>query len=464
MASVDESAAAGADTVEQLLALFEAARNAVMSALLATGRPLKVAQERVAVVPNEEGTGQRSETRIVETNVLELMIRLQVAEALGPWLNQARAVSAHLAATYPDHLLMPLVFPGASPDFVGLSLTDLDPGDPEQWTLAFIVIPAAIGYLMRLPSVDVADGVLAGRIAAEVVDVLSTGGLVARQAIAVAGVSPENDLIECGANRIRTLTALERGDLLDLRQPTRRSTYLGWVPESFWPTHVLEMDRPAGKPNEIGLLPVPKLLLALQLNGATLTGPGGLATYLLPEWLSSARMTKLIPMPRNPGSECLLSVAQFQAACATADRLATYRLDPPEGPSELALHRFGLGCSRSDAADGVLDFVVALEALLLPYDREVRYADLSYRFRLHGALFIADSTLERRTVFSTLRKLYEMRSRLVHGDKYPDPGEILTSAQEARQLAARGLLKAVSNGFPDVASFNRLALGESVEK
>jgi hypothetical protein len=69
----------------------------------------------------------------------------------------------------------------------------------------------------------------------------------------------------------------------------------------------------------------------------------------------------------------------------------------PSPPKDLTLHRFFAGVARKgvtdfhpggadrNAADAVLDFTIALEALLLPYDEKARHGDLGYRFRVHGA-------------------------------------------------------------------------------
>jgi hypothetical protein len=200
--------------------------------------------------------------------------------------------------------------------------------------------------------------------------------------------------------------------------------------------------------------------MALRLHQIDFAGPGVVLTELLPQCLSFGYGSKPVPMPTYPREECAISEAQFAEACGTAKLLSRYPSEHPERSSELALHRFGLGCGRDDPADGLLDFVIALEALLLPYDRQVRFSDLSYRFRLHGAHFISSSPQEMRNIFRSLNKLYDLRSRLVHGRDYPGGDEILTGAKEARGLAARGLLKAVRTGFPDVEEFNRLALGE----
>ena len=430
---------------------------------MASGTPFTAGEPRLTVIPNEDGTGTSSQYVTVESNVLKLVPRPNFAVDLQPWLTRARTIAADLAQRFTEHVPLTLVFPAPGLGLVGLSQDDIRGDDPALWVLGFVVLPGTYWYLTGLPSVANSDQAFAERIAEEALEVLGTGKLMARQAIAVNGLDTQNKELLHGRFRLRPLAPMERGDLIGSLRNDRGAAYLAPLrldvvqPAS----HVLEMDCDAGRPNEIGLLPVPALLTALQLHDVTLSGPGSLVTYLLPEWLSFGRTSRTLPMPSMQNELCVLNQWQFENACSTAERLSSYRIDSPERSSELALHRFGLGCSRSDASDSLIDFVIALEALLLPYDREVRQADLSYRFRLHGALFIADHPHGRRSIFRMLSKLYDFRSRLVHGGDYPDPAETHAASRDARRLAARALLKAVDAGFPDIAFFNRLALGEA---
>jgi Apea-like HEPN len=96
------------------------------------------------------------------------------------------------------------------------------------------------------------------------------------------------------------------------------------------------------------------------------------------------------------------------------------------------------GGSDRNAADAVLDFTIALEALLLPYDENARHGDLSYRFRMHGAHYLVDDPTQRAALVRKLSGIYEMRSRLVHGGKYPSLDEIKAARGDARELARRG--------------------------
>lgn len=100
-----------------------------------------------------------------------------------------------------------------------------------------------------------------------------------------------------------------------------------------------------------------------------------------------------------------------------------------------ALRRFNLGCERPIFEDRLIDFVIALEALLLDSQGE-----LSYRIALRGAALLGDAPTEREDYFIRLRKLYELRSRIVHGDPVEsvlkkisdltDPGQYLILVEE----------------------------------
>jgi len=84
-----------------------------------------------------------------------------------------------------------------------------------------------------------------------------------------------------------------------------------------------------------------------------------------------------------------LTASDLRAVVETAGMLERYDLDRPKSSQDLALHRFVAGIARQNATDAILDFTIALEALLLPYDRNARRGDLGYRFHIHGAHYLA---------------------------------------------------------------------------
>lgn len=446
---------------ERIANLLGVARRRVEAGLRARERVATAIEMRTIVVANDDGSGARSEVAPVEVNVLTSMPPNAFTHELAPWLVEARALAADLANAFVDHVPIAMAFSPPCWTFFGLSHQDIDRDNHQEWVLGFVVIPATHWYLTRLPSDVKEDAALREQIIHDLLTVLGTGNFRARQEIAMEGIRTERNELVSGDNRLRALSPTERGELLEAAPPTthRGAARLSMFTPA-WSTHVLEMDCTAGRANDIGILPVPRLVTALQLHGVVWAGTGVLVTYLLPEWMSSGYLSQPLPTRRRATESTLVTQLTFEHACDTAARLAGYQLDAPERASELALHRFGLGHSRQEPGDGLLDFVIALEALLLPYDREVRFADLAYRFRLHGALFIADHRRERRAIWRTLNSLYDIRSRLVHGNGYPDSKEIASAAKEASSLAARALLKAVRQGFPDAAQFNRTALDE----
>jgi len=269
---------------------------------------------------------------------------------------------------------------------------------------------------------------------------------------------PESDLLSCDGNRLRALTPLECGEIAATRQPVWASSHLGPFSQIVFPTHVLQVDTSTKRPNLVAMdLTVPRLLTALQLHGFQLSGPGVCTIEVLPRWSYNGLHSRAIPLKQTPTTSSGLSQSEFEDACVTASILEQYQMEQPNGQPALALQRFSLGCSRTESFDSILDFVIALEALLLPS----RSTDLSYRFRIHGAYFIADTPAERRVVFDTLNSLYELRSRIVHGGKkHPSRGELINAVDDGRRLAARGLLKAVRGKFPNSLEFTRMVLGE----
>ncbi len=127
-----------------------------------------------------------------------------------------------------------------------------------------------------------------------------------------------------------------------------------------------------------------------------------------------------------------------------------------EKSDELALRRFSLGCSRQDPSDALVNFVIVLEALLLP---GLSRSEMAFRFRLHGAHYMAAFPGERSGIERQLRELYDVRSSLVHGGAPPSP-ESVASAVERARCSRRGATESCRRGLPRRAFFQRLLLGE----
>jgi len=198
-------------------------------------------------------------------------------------------------------------------------------------------------------------------------------------------------------------------------------------------------------------------VIACYLHGHRVAG-SIVASMSEPRWVQRGMHSGPLSIPTHSSDPATISSDALREVVATIPILAQFSLRQPQSSNDLALHRFATGIARQDDADAVLDFVIALEALLLPLDTAARHSDLSYRFRIHGAMFIAESVGLRREVFRQLRDLYEMRSRLVHGGRYPVAADIREARSIACDLAAHGLRRAVREGFPDANKFNAMVL------
>lgn len=262
------------------------------------------------------------------------------------------------------------------------------------------------------------------------------------------------DTLTADRVRLRRLSAVEQGAVFDQRG--------GWVALTSnveLPDMILELRVP-GPRNKQFLRShelVTPWITAFQLHGFHLAG-GDMAQRAEPAWVFGGVSRHPLILPKRPGPPATLTAAIFRKIVATGQQLARYHISEPVSPQDLALHRFATGLARDTYADGVLDFVIVLESLLLPYDRDARRGDLGYRFRVHGAHYLAERADERPPIAKQLSSIYEIRSRLVHGAKYPSRVRTRQAYDAACDFARRGLLRAVTNGFPTAETFNEMVL------
>lgn len=79
---------------------------------------------------------------------------------------------------------------------------------------------------------------------------------------------------------------------------------------------------------------------------------------------------------------------------------------------QLPARRLVSGITRTRGEDALVDYVVALEALL---GRRDERTELGYRFRTRGSVLLGARGSSRREHFRKLRQLYGLRSDIVHG-------------------------------------------------
>jgi hypothetical protein len=82
----------------------------------------------------------------------------------------------------------------------------------------------------------------------------------------------------------------------------------------------------------------------------------------------------------------------------------------------VAIDRFSNAMDRIAPEDSVIDLSICLEALLLSgLGSEEDRGNLSYRFALHGARLLGRDFAERKKFYRKLKKVYGIRSKIVHG-------------------------------------------------
>ena len=101
---------------------------------------------------------------------------------------------------------------------------------------------------------------------------------------------------------------------------------------------------------------------------------------------------------------------------------------------DAACGRLGAAQVRTEPRDKLIDAVVGLEAILLMDQGDPKYrGEMRFRFAMHYAV-LHDPPAERRKQFLIARSLYDLRSRLVHGERieeYKIGDEILPLRQVA---------------------------------
>lgn len=93
------------------------------------------------------------------------------------------------------------------------------------------------------------------------------------------------------------------------------------------------------------------------------------------------------------------------------------------------LNRFLLSRQRHDDLDKIVDYVIALESILLTINEKSADTELSYRFRLNGSSLLKASGVEPNPIisFEFMKGVYDVRSKIVHG---ADDDEIQTALKK----------------------------------
>ena len=357
------------------------------------------------------------------------------------------------ASTFGSELLAPTKDgkTPAAPDF-GI--------DPARWVARYIVLPALQSHLVALSSLDRADSASALAFADEVIRVAHDDRWHFREIALIGGIDLES--VEYGAFGQAQVT-FRRATEQEQVQWLKKTSFTRMFEEEDPPTVALEVrcdaPRTLDEPKWHDATPI--LVSALQLEGHKVTGSVATET-VQPDWLLQLISLNELNLPLTSRRRIEeLTRNDIPAIFKTASMIRDFNVVEPRSVRDLALHRFVSGCARQIPADALIDFTITLESLLLPYDENARRGDLSYRFRIHGAHYLAIDISDRNEIFQQLRNIYDTRSRLVHGAKYPSEAETIATCDAAYNLARCGLLRAVYHGFPTPQMLQQMVLGSN---
>ncbi len=163
----------------------------------------------------------------------------------------------------------------------------------------------------------------------------------------------------------------------------------------------------------------------------------------MPSYLNQRTVVAQKPMTSADLAE-VMALATLMPAFGRSDN----------GGDEVILSRTMAGLGAHWQQSGFLDFVIALEGALLRGTR----SELAYQFALRGALFLHEERDPKQT-YQSLRNIYDVRSRIVHGGTKVSAEKRQLADKEVRELARAIVLKGVRDGWPDPDELNDKALG-----
>ena len=352
------------------------------------------------------------------------------------------------------------------------------PGSDGSWlpwsplACAFHILHTALlHYLSSLPSFDLDNVLLADELARAAVDFAASPDLVVVTKVLLGGLKIEGSRMESDACVLRRLTSDERGVLVAQRgvgmqfpppwlegMPTPTNPGM-WLDERV----SLEVTARAAKGVPFQQSPrAQKIVYSLELLGYEPRGLGA-TVYTKPAWAWRATGWPVQPMalashPAIPART--VSREAFDEAVELSHAISDGAVSHPASPEQVSLQRFGLAMARQEPGEAMVDFVVALEALLLGGQT---VTELRHRFALNGAVYLASSAKDRLARYKDLSDLYQARSNLVHGANHPVPNRLAHLGDVARRAATEGLLKALRTGWPTPQDFLAALLDDEPE-
>lgn len=141
------------------------------------------------------------------------------------------------------------------------------------------------------------------------------------------------------------------------------------------------------------------------------------------------------------------------AAADSANHYAAWRALPESRRDELRvpMQRLNRAMRRANPVDAAIDLGIALESIFLR-DLSADRGELTFRLRVRAARWLGTTPDERTRLSTLLAGVYAIRSKAVHHGRVPETKRSRPTTellQDGYDLAARALIKLISEGDPD---------------
>lgn len=335
---------------------------------------------------------------------------------------------------------------------------DLFRQDPALWIQKCLLERVRMRYLLSLKSLAHAEADLAALWAGKVLDLVEADEIVSTTLLPVAGLHVDAP-ITSGSLTMRPITMDEFADLAGDEPafslgggPLRSTQFPRFVRERA----VLEAReaRPKRAQDMGGCPLIHRAVLAFQLMGFDPTGESRAVTFTEPFPLSGIH-SNLVLLAAH-GESRTVGQEELDGAVHLARRFPDEVFAAPQSRRAIALARFRTAVTERGKSDAVLDYAIALEAVLLP---ETKDTELRYRFSLFGAWFLGRDREDRARLFKRFESIYDARSSIVHGSWFRKPEELEQVATSARELTAAVLRRALIHDWPIPNSLRQATFG-----
>ena len=129
------------------------------------------------------------------------------------------------------------------------------------------------------------------------------------------------------------------------------------------------------------------------------------------------------------GDKCIIEEDDFDELRVIVE----YMINQGDSRFTVAARRLFLGMERRLLLDRIIDYMIGLEAMYLPDGNE----ELSFRLSLRAALLLYSDPLERKEIYNFLRKMYKVRSNIVHGNKYTLNKDEINKLEEILRMSLK---------------------------